>query len=87
MRSDVTTNSHVFSRFLGNASDQHRRYVFPVSAVLRPIANRLTVSFDASVDMSAGRFMGCSGGWDWAPYSNARDPHSGTSLSGPITPF
>lgn len=64
-------------RLLGNASDQHRRYVFPVSDVLRRFDNQLTVSFDSSVDLSAGRFMGCSGGWDWAPYSNARDPNSG----------
>jgi hypothetical protein len=63
--------------FLFNASDQHRRYVFPVSSLLRPNANQLTVSFDSSIDMSAGRFMGCSGGWDWAPYSNARDSNTG----------
>ena len=73
MGAKIWLNGH----FLGNASDQHRRYVFPVSALLRPAANQLTVSFDSSVDMSAGRFMGCSGGWDWAPYSNARDPNTG----------
>ena len=73
MGAKIWLNGH----FLGNASDQHRRYVFPVSAALRPVANQLTVSFDSSVDMSAGRFMGCSGGWDWAPYSNARDHDSG----------
>ena len=73
MGAKVWLNGH----HLGNASDQHRRYVFHVAPLLRPAGNQLTVSFDPSIDMSAGRFMGCSGGWDWAPYSNARDPGSG----------
>eukprot|EP01052_Picozoa_sp_SAG31_P020097 SAG31_NODE_1495_length_8102_cov_5.708021_2_plen_406_part_00 len=63
--------------FLGNASDQHRRYIFSVSKLLKRTANKVEVHFDDSIDMSAGRYMSCSGGWDWAPYSNSRDPHSG----------
>jgi hypothetical protein len=61
---------------LGNVSDQHRRYVFSVSKLVKR-ANQVTVMFDNTIDMSDGRFMSCSGGWDWAPYSNLRDPQSG----------
>lgn len=61
---------------LGNVSDQHRRYVYPVSKLLRGV-NQVSVLFDNTIDMSDGRFMSCSGGWDWAPYSNLRDPQSG----------
>lgn len=63
--------------YLGNASDQHRRYVFSVSKLLQATANQVVVSFDNTIDMSDGRYMSCSGGWDWAPYSNLRDPKSG----------
>jgi hypothetical protein len=54
---------------LGNASDQHRRYVFPVSKLLKSTAtNQVAVIFDNTIDMSDGRYMSCSGGWDWCVY-------------------
>ena len=31
-------------------------------------AHELTVAFDTSIDCG-GRWMACTGGWDWAPYS------------------
>ena len=67
-------------KHIGTASDQHRRYVFPIDSLKRTATNQLTVLFDSAVNVSAGRFMACSGGWDWAPYSNAKDPTSVTCI-------
>ena len=50
---------------LGNATNQHRRYVF--AAELLPGSNTVTVTWDPSIT-TEGRYMDCSGGWDWAPY-------------------
>ena len=71
MAADVSLNG----RAVGSATSQHLRYAFEVGASLAPPggANALTVVFPATVTDTrndAGRFMGCSGGWDWAPYSN-----------------
>lgn len=57
---------------LGNTTNQHRRYQFPVGSLLRATDNRLTVSFRRDI-ANGGRFMDCSGGWDWGPYSRTRD--------------
>eukprot|EP01050_Picozoa_sp_SAG11_P020083 SAG11_NODE_3324_length_2523_cov_1.315182_1_plen_575_part_00 len=57
---------------LGNTTNQHRRYTFDVSALLLSGSNTLTVAFARDI-ANAGRFMACSGGWDWAPYSRMRD--------------
>jgi hypothetical protein len=38
--------------------------------------NELTVDFDKNIDVH-GRFMACSGGWDWAPYSQLSAHGSG----------
>ena len=32
----------------------------------------LSITFDPTI-ATGGRFMACSGGWDWAPYSRAGD--------------
>jgi hypothetical protein len=71
MAADVALNG----RALGAATSQHLRYAIAASGALAaPGAdNELTLTFapttqDARND--AGRYMGCSGGWDWAPYSN-----------------
>jgi len=56
---------------LGNAINQFVRYIFDVPAKILKSgadANILTVIFDDSIP-TEGRWMGCSGGWDWAPYS------------------
>jgi beta-mannosidase len=57
---------------LGEVTSQFVRYRFDVTTLLRagPDANTLSVAFpptptDARND--AGRFMPCSGFWDWAP--------------------
>ena len=56
--------------FVDNVTDQFLRYSWPVSAVQGP--NHLSISFDPSIETN-GRFMACSGGWDWAPYTLACD--------------
>ena len=71
MAADVTLNGQV----VGAASSQHLRYAFAVGAALAAPggANELAVAFPPTVSDTrndAGRFQGCSGGWDWSPYSN-----------------
>ena len=54
---------------VGVATDQWLRYSFPLSKLLSPAAvHELSVTFDNVID-THGRYMGCSGGWDWAPMS------------------
>jgi beta-mannosidase len=62
---------------LGTADDQFLRFEFPVTHALRGNGsiNNLTVSFDGLVD-THGRYMACTGGWDWAPYSTTSDKFS-----------
>ena len=52
---------------LGTVEDQFLRYTFEVSSALGA-ENTLEVIFDQDIDVK-GRFMACSGGWDWAPYT------------------
>jgi hypothetical protein len=66
MGATLSLNGHL----LGNITDQFLRYTYPVSALLKA-SNTLEVVFDRSID-THGRFMACSGGWDWAPYSDLR---------------
>jgi hypothetical protein len=73
MAGDITLNGAA----LGAATSQHLRYAYDVSQwLLAPSSaapNSLTVSFPPTVSDARndlGRFQGCSGGWDWAPYSN-----------------
>ena len=53
-------------RAVATAQSQFLRYVLPVS--LLPGANEVRVTFDHALD--TGRYMACTGGWDWAPYTN-----------------
>ena len=56
---------------LGNVDNQFIRYTFvlPPAAVRAGAgANSLEVAFDSSLELN-GRFMPCSGSWDWAPMS------------------
>ena len=70
MGATVMVNGHM----LGNTTNQHRRWVYPLgSAVLGEAASHtVTVVFDHAIT-TEGRYMDCSGGWDWAPYSFMRD--------------
>ena len=57
---------------LGEVNDQFLRYAFPldvadlVSTADSGATHELTVAFDTSIDCG-GRWMACTGGWDWAP--------------------
>lgn len=68
MAADITLNGVA----LGAATSQFVRYDFNVGNVLAPAsqgaANTLTVAFAPTVEDARndqGRFMGCSGAWDW----------------------
>ena len=64
---------------LGVATDQFKRYVFPLlvaaAAGDKSATTALTVRvvFDSTID-TKGRFMACSGGWDWVPYTRVDAP-------------
>ena len=65
-RSDVFLNG----AWLGGFQDQFLRYTFPVGGLLLRGKNALSVVFTTSADSrnADGRWMACSGAWDWAPY-------------------
>ena len=79
MVADISLNGHV----LGFTADQFLRYTFPVKAFLKPAGNVLTVTFTTSGDArnNDGRYMACSGGWDWAAYSLTKTGASTTTFS------
>ena len=60
---------------VGHATDQFLRYELSLSAAhrartarLRAGDNTISVAFDPADQTTEGRFMACSGGWDWAGY-------------------
>jgi beta-mannosidase len=55
---------------IGNTTSQFLRYVFDVSNLLLGGANNLSIAFPPHEHPlnAEQRWMGCSGGWDWAPY-------------------
>ena len=55
----------VDGNIIGNATDQFRRLSFDVA----PGRHTLQVVFDPRIEVD-GRFMACTGGWDWAPYTS-----------------
>ncbi|CAE7407283.1 MANBA [Symbiodinium natans] len=62
----------VNGKVLGTATSQFIRYTYdlkPEDLRAGNGANKLEVVFDRSIRVG-GRFMACSGGWDWAPYTN-----------------
>jgi beta-mannosidase len=62
---------------LGDARSQFLRYVIPLPpALLRAQGNALAVAFAPAADARnvEGRFMACSGGWDWAPSTEVLTP-------------
>eukprot|EP01116_Phalansterium_solitarium_P018951 TRINITY_DN5166_c2_g1_i1.p1 TRINITY_DN5166_c2_g1~~TRINITY_DN5166_c2_g1_i1.p1 ORF type:complete len:461 (-),score=159.37 TRINITY_DN5166_c2_g1_i1:31-1413(-) len=79
MVSDITLNG----RYLGYTADQFLRYTFSTAGLLKPTGNVLTVTFPLVTDVrnNEGRFMACTGGWDWAPYSNTKTANGMTTFS------
>jgi hypothetical protein len=64
MAATVSVNGAV----VGHATNQFLRYSFPLApGMLRAGANTISVAFDPADQTTEGRFMACSGGWDWAP--------------------
>ena len=65
MFATISLNGH----FLGNVSSQFVRTHYDVSDLLAADgANTLNVTFHWGVNVN-GRFMACTGGWDWAPHT------------------
>ncbi|CAE8627680.1 unnamed protein product [Polarella glacialis] len=62
-------------QMLGTAQDQFLRYVFPLSAEALLASNTLEVRFPGGAERidTQGRFSACTGGWDWAPYTDTRE--------------
>lgn len=57
---------------LGETADQFLRYTYDVTNIIQKNnINLLEVIFPNSLSElnNEGRYMACSGGWDWAPYS------------------
>ena len=68
----------VNGRVVGVLRDQFLRYSFPLDATALGLkgddeagqaSNRLSVTFGLGDVPEEGRFMACTGGWDWAPFS------------------
>ena len=62
---------------VGGTTNQFLRYEFSLAAaaaagVKLSGSNELAVTFDPAVQTTEGRFMACSGGWDWVSF--ARNP-------------
>jgi hypothetical protein len=79
LAADVLLNGVLLSGAAGVA-DQHLRYEFEVAHLLARGAaatNNLTIAFPLPSDDArndAGRFMACSGGWDWSEVSDVSTP-------------
>ena len=64
MGAQITLNGVV----LGVATDQFLRYTYDVGHLMKNTANILSLRFEPNID-TGGRFMTCTGGYDWAPWS------------------
>ena len=67
-------------------TNQFVRTAIPLRASRALVAgqNTLSVVFNMSIECD-GRWMGCSGGWDWAPYSNTFATGAGAAGEAPQT--
>jgi hypothetical protein len=81
LAADITLNGQPVAVGPDAPRNQFRRFTYPVKALLQDRNNTLRVSFlptQADTRNTDGRWMGCSGGWDWSSYSAP----TGTSLEG-----
>eukprot|EP01050_Picozoa_sp_SAG11_P009946 SAG11_NODE_972_length_6340_cov_3.043423_7_plen_340_part_00 len=66
-------------------ADQFLRYEFPLTSAELNVAadgsNELSVAFVTAIDCH-GRWMSCTGGWDWAPYTNTHQDGIPTMTKG-----
>lgn len=65
---------HVNGVHVGTTTNQFLRYIFTISQSYLHFnsTNHISITFDPQID-THGRFMACSGGWDWGPYSKAAE--------------
>ena len=59
---------HIDGKLVGTTTNQFRRYTFPLPAAATASGGRQTHTVRVTLDpriATDGRFMGCSGGWDW----------------------
>ena len=73
-------------KLLATVTDQFMRYVFPIDKSVVALTDadgnmQLDVVFDTQIDC-AGRWMACTGGWDWAPYTNTKQDGIPTMTKG-----
>ena len=77
MGADVKVNGVL----LGTVTDQFLRSSFPLNAGVLGASgstkHTLELVFDPSISCG-GRWMACTGGWDWAPYSNSEQNNAQT---------
>lgn len=66
---------------LGQMTDQFLRYVFEMTGT-KPRGNKLEVTFPGASMTCEGRWSACSGGWDWAPYTDTTQEGSRTFTKG-----
>eukprot|EP00045_Choanoeca_perplexa_P014475 m.170359 g.170359 ORF g.170359 m.170359 type:complete len:852 (-) comp16688_c0_seq1:1727-4282(-) len=66
---------------VGVAVDQFLRYQYDITQLLLAGTNELSVTFDFDIDVN-GRFMACTGGWNWAPYSDTSQHGASTFSQG-----
>lgn len=66
---------------MGDITDQFLQYIFELKS-LKPEGNTLEVIFPGATLECGGRWMACSGGWDWAPYSDTTQEGSRTFSKG-----
>eukprot|EP00037_Helgoeca_nana_P028404 m.334008 g.334008 ORF g.334008 m.334008 type:complete len:757 (-) comp27747_c0_seq3:1006-3276(-) len=66
---------------LGTVTDQFLRYYFDVSTLLQSGKTDIALKFKSSIPCDA-RWMGCTGGWDWAPYSGTMQEGAATFSKG-----
>jgi beta-galactosidase/beta-glucuronidase len=77
-------NIHVNGKLVGQAADQFLRYAFDIEASLLKAgagANTIEVTFENEIDCG-GRWMSCTGGWDWAPYTTTSQGGAATFSKG-----
>ena len=67
--------------------NQHQRHIIRLSDVWRNASgllhagdNQVRVELDPTIDVQ-GLFSQCTGGWDWAPYSNTQQPDGTPTFS------
>lgn len=92
MGARISLNGHA----LGEVYNQFRRYEYSLNAsvlagstqtsVTGAEVHHLQVTFDKAVVMEGNRFMACTGGWDWAPYTTTCSTPANQSRHGPDNP-